>query len=470
MTRRDDIVGRPLFDVFPDNPDDPASDGVRNLKASLTRVLRERVGDAMSVQRYDIQRPESEGGGFEERYWSPYNSPVLAPDGSVTYVIHRVRDITEYVRSRQDAASLEQSSLDDMEAEIFNRAREVAASGRQLKETNAELAPALRPLAGARSGQDQLLRQREPRAAHPPRPHLGAGRAHAGRPGARRPAPPRPRGGPAQRARPPRSRQRPARLLEDRGLEARARVQRPRSVAPRPPGGQQLRDAGRGPLRAVRRGRPRAGARPGRLAAPAAGAPQSPLQRLQVHAEERHHPPRAEGRPGDGRGAHRGGRLRARHRARPARRGVRALPPARQRLHPAHRRHRPRAAHRPRTGLPARRHPRHRQRPGGWRPVRGGPAAGGAAGHRRADGRRRRRRPAPGTADGCRRPARAQRSAGRGRRRGAARPGRRGQRGHERLRLRRAVRLVPRRTPPTTGARGWRWRGCSCPTSSCATS
>ena len=140
MTRRDDIVGRPLFDVFPDNPDDPASDGVRNLKASLTRVLRERVGDAMSVQRYDMQRPQSEGGGFEERYWSPYNSPVLAPDGSVTYVIHRVRDITEYVRSRQDVASLEQSSLDDMEAEIFKRAREVAASGRQLKETNAELA------------------------------------------------------------------------------------------------------------------------------------------------------------------------------------------------------------------------------------------------------------------------------------------------------------------------------------------
>ena len=105
------------------------------------------------------------------------------------------------------------------------------------------------------------------------------------------------------------------------------------------------------------------------------------------------------GRTGDGRGPHRGGRLRARHRARPARRGVRALPPARQRLHPAHRRHRPRAAHRPGTDLPARRHPRHRQRPGGWRPVRGGAAAGGAAGHRRADGRRRRRRPAPGAAD-----------------------------------------------------------------------
>ena len=140
MTRREDIIGRRLFDVFPENPDDPASEGARNLKASLTRVLRERVGDAMSMQRYDIRRPESEGGGFEERYWSPYNSPVLAPDGSVAYVIHRVRDITEYVRSRRDAATQEQSRLDDMEAEIIMRAQEVAASGRQLKETNAELA------------------------------------------------------------------------------------------------------------------------------------------------------------------------------------------------------------------------------------------------------------------------------------------------------------------------------------------
>ena len=140
MTRRDDIIGHRLFDVFPDNPDDLASDGVRNLKASLTRVQREGVADAMSVQRYDVRRPASEGGGFEERYWSPYNSPVLAPDGSVAYVIHRVRDVTEYVHSRRDAATFDQSSLDDMEAEIFKRVREVAASGRQLKETNAELA------------------------------------------------------------------------------------------------------------------------------------------------------------------------------------------------------------------------------------------------------------------------------------------------------------------------------------------
>src|SRR5579871_4919778 len=62
MTRRADILGRALFEVFPDNPDDPASDGVRNLNASLQRVLQLGRADAMPVQKYDIRKPESEGG------------------------------------------------------------------------------------------------------------------------------------------------------------------------------------------------------------------------------------------------------------------------------------------------------------------------------------------------------------------------------------------------------------------------
>lgn len=70
MTRRD-IVGRNLFEVFPDNPDDPAATGVLNLRASLQRVLSNRMADAMAIQKYDIRKPANEGGGFAERYWSP---------------------------------------------------------------------------------------------------------------------------------------------------------------------------------------------------------------------------------------------------------------------------------------------------------------------------------------------------------------------------------------------------------------
>src|SRR5690242_6716995 len=67
MTERATIVGRSLFDVFPDNPDDPNATGARNLRASLERVLETRAPHAMLEQKYDIRRPEAQGGGFEER-------------------------------------------------------------------------------------------------------------------------------------------------------------------------------------------------------------------------------------------------------------------------------------------------------------------------------------------------------------------------------------------------------------------
>jgi PAS domain S-box-containing protein len=98
MTERAQILGRGLFEVFPDNPDDPGATGVSNLRASLARVLQFRRPDAMAVQKYDIRRPDSEGGGFEERHWAPLNTPVLNAAGEVAWIIHRVEDVTEIAR------------------------------------------------------------------------------------------------------------------------------------------------------------------------------------------------------------------------------------------------------------------------------------------------------------------------------------------------------------------------------------
>src|SRR4051812_44719157 len=76
MTVREEVFGRGIFDVFPDNPDDPEATGVANLRASLKRVLASRAPDAMAVQKYDVRRPPREGGGFEERHWRPLSTPV----------------------------------------------------------------------------------------------------------------------------------------------------------------------------------------------------------------------------------------------------------------------------------------------------------------------------------------------------------------------------------------------------------
>lgn len=122
-TGRDQVLGRRLFEVFPDNPDDPAATGVSNLKASLLRVLEHRRPDRMALQKYDIPKPASEGGGFEERYWSPLNAPVLGTRGEVRYIIHWVEDVTEFVRLKREVARDEAELTDEhrrrIEAESF---------------------------------------------------------------------------------------------------------------------------------------------------------------------------------------------------------------------------------------------------------------------------------------------------------------------------------------------------------------
>jgi len=101
MTQRTAIVGRPLFEVFPDNPDDPASDGVAKLTASLERVATNHRADTMAVQHYDIRRPPEQGGGFDVRYWSPANSPVLDASGQLVYIIHQVEDVTDRILAEE---------------------------------------------------------------------------------------------------------------------------------------------------------------------------------------------------------------------------------------------------------------------------------------------------------------------------------------------------------------------------------
>jgi signal transduction histidine kinase/ActR/RegA family two-component response regulator len=149
MTEREKILGRYLFEVFPDNPDDPGATGVRNLQASLNRVLANAKPDAMAVQKYDIRRPESEGGGFEERYWSPVNSPVLDEKGRVRYIIHRVEDVTEFIRLKQlgneekKAANALRAQVQHMEVEVFSRRRQVEEANRQRLEAVGRLAGGL---------------------------------------------------------------------------------------------------------------------------------------------------------------------------------------------------------------------------------------------------------------------------------------------------------------------------------------
>jgi signal transduction histidine kinase/ActR/RegA family two-component response regulator len=143
MTMREEILGRDIFDVFPDNPDDSGATGVSNLRSSLERVRERRVPDSMAVQKYDIRRRAEAGGGFEVRYWSPSNSPVLDEHEQLAWIIHAVEDVTEFVRLKQLGTEQEAVTSElrertaKMEAEILRRSVELQNANKELRVASA---------------------------------------------------------------------------------------------------------------------------------------------------------------------------------------------------------------------------------------------------------------------------------------------------------------------------------------------
>ena len=134
MRPRDQMIGRYLFDVFPDNPDDP-HDGVKNLRTSLDRVRRDRVVDTMPIQRYDVRSPESEGGEFETHYWRPVNTPLFDDDGALAYIIHAVENVTASVMRER----VHESRQRDAEAAIDQEHRQLVEAVTALEASNEEL-------------------------------------------------------------------------------------------------------------------------------------------------------------------------------------------------------------------------------------------------------------------------------------------------------------------------------------------
>lgn len=102
----DQLVGRNVFDAFPDNPADPHATGVQDSKASLRRVMATGKPDVRSFQRYDVEMP-GRPGVYETRYWNSTNAPVFGPDGEIVLITLCLEEITERVRKFLDGLKKE---------------------------------------------------------------------------------------------------------------------------------------------------------------------------------------------------------------------------------------------------------------------------------------------------------------------------------------------------------------------------
>ncbi|MGE0503051.1 MAG: sensor histidine kinase [Rhizobiaceae bacterium] len=117
MRSRGDLLGHNLFELFP-NP----GEGGRKLRHSFERVFETGRPDTLAYIPYDIPRPEAEGGGMEQRFWTAVHTPLLDPSGAVTHLVQNTTDVTDIVRLRE-AASLPFRPLSG-ETQLLERARE----------------------------------------------------------------------------------------------------------------------------------------------------------------------------------------------------------------------------------------------------------------------------------------------------------------------------------------------------------
>ena len=119
LATREQLVGRSVFDAFPDNPAAPEAHATRNLRASLEHVLATGQPHHMAPQHYDVPDP-ARPGAFVERHWRCTNRPVRDAAGRVARLIHAAVDVTDQRQADQtlrESQAREQAARAEAEAQ-----------------------------------------------------------------------------------------------------------------------------------------------------------------------------------------------------------------------------------------------------------------------------------------------------------------------------------------------------------------
>ncbi|WP_336509775.1 ATP-binding protein [Stutzerimonas stutzeri] len=105
MTRREDVIGHPLFHIYNGGTTSvSSSSGVNQLRASLAEVTRTGLAQQLKTVGYPLRVPHDERDHYENRYWDVVNVPVLDEQGQVAYIIHQAEDVTESLLEQESAA------------------------------------------------------------------------------------------------------------------------------------------------------------------------------------------------------------------------------------------------------------------------------------------------------------------------------------------------------------------------------
>ena len=124
---RDQIVGRYVFEVFPQT----GADGGQ-IEESLRRVLQTGVAETLPLVSYPIPNPSA--AGYITKYWSCVHTPLFDADGQVAYVAQNAVDVTELQHLKTIAYGANPDAPAIGESALFQRAQQITEINRSLTE------------------------------------------------------------------------------------------------------------------------------------------------------------------------------------------------------------------------------------------------------------------------------------------------------------------------------------------------
>lgn len=94
---REKIVGNCIFELFTNDPNTDNTQLLKGLRYSLKRVLVTKKPDSMPMQKFHISSDRK----VNLKYLSQLNTPVLDSQNEVLYIIHRIIDMTSFVKNKK---------------------------------------------------------------------------------------------------------------------------------------------------------------------------------------------------------------------------------------------------------------------------------------------------------------------------------------------------------------------------------
>ena len=134
---REALIGKPVFEVYDSGPGEDAPENVRQVRASLEKVLATGETDHLALIRFSMPSVDTSGKlVHRERYWSATHAPVKNDEGDVVYVLQHTTDVTELELLRQRAEAVTEEPVSALDAMIGGN---ILVRARLVQENNLRL-------------------------------------------------------------------------------------------------------------------------------------------------------------------------------------------------------------------------------------------------------------------------------------------------------------------------------------------